>query len=167
MLRRLLNLPLTVASRAARAFQDREDARSRAQHNTAHDPGTLHMRAGPTPADPNTTVDDGSFAMDTVTVAALLGQKTPLAFVDVRPAEAFAAGTLPGASSMPLDEVGIRVSELPTDRMVIVCCDDSRQSLEATRFFRERGMEDTWYLSGGLRAWTRAGHALSAPAVKP
>lgn len=58
---------------------------------------------------------------------------------------------------MPLDTVGIRVSELPTDRMVIVTCENGAESLQATRFFRERGMEDTWFLSGGLAAWRKAG----------
>ena len=61
---------------------------------------------------------------------------------------------------MPLDTVGIRVSELPTDRMVVVVCEDGGQSLEATRFFRERGMEDTWVLAGGLGAWRKAGGTL-------
>jgi rhodanese-related sulfurtransferase len=164
MLRRLLNLPLTVASRAARAFQDREDARSREKYNTAHDPGSIHMRAGPTlaPRTGDSAGDsaDTAFSMDAAAIIALLNQTPAPAFIDVRPTAAFAAGSLPGASSIPLDETGIRVSELPRDRIAIVCCEDGVQSLAATRFFRERGMEDTWVLAGGIHAWKKAGHAL-------
>ena len=43
--------------------------------------------------------------------------------------------------------------ELP----VIVYCSDGARSLDAVRFFRERGMEETWALAGGLAAWTAAG----------
>ncbi len=164
MLRRLLNLPLTVANRAARAFQDREDAKSREKYNTARDPGSIHMRAGPTlaPGSGDSAGDsaDAALSMDAAAVAALISKTPAPAFVDVRSPAAFAAGSLPGASSMPLDETGIRVSELPSDRVVIVCCEDGVQSLAATRFFRERGMEDTWILAGGLQAWQKAGHAL-------
>lgn len=159
MLRRLLNLPITVASRAARAFQERQDAQTREKYNVAHDPGDLEMRGGPTYSG-ELPVEDSAWAMDVVTVKALLGQKTPLEFVDVRDAAAYGRGHMPGAGSMPLDTVGIRVSELPPDRMVIVTCEDGGQSLQAVRFFRERGMEDTWFLAGGLAAWTKAGGEL-------
>ena len=159
MLRRLFNLPITVASRAARAFQERQDAQTREKYNVARDPGDIEMRGGPTYSGELPT-EDSAWAMDVVTVKALLGQKTPLEFVDVRGSDAYGRGHMPAASSMPLDTVGIRVSELPSDRMVIVTCDDGALSLQAVRFFRERGMEDTWFLSGGLTAWTKAGGRL-------
>lgn len=159
MLRRLLNLPITVASRAARAYQERQDAQTREKYKVAHDPGDLEMRAGPTFSG-ELPPEDSAWAMDVVTVRALVGQRTPVAFVDVRSATDFGKGHMPGASLMPMDTVGIRVSELPSDRMVIVTCEEGRQSLEAVRFFRERGMEDTWFLSGGLSAWKRAGGEL-------
>ncbi|HNC97466.1 MAG TPA: rhodanese-like domain-containing protein [Myxococcota bacterium] len=162
MLRRLLNLPITVASRAARAFQERQDAQTREKYNVAHDPGDLEVRGGPTYSG-DVPEEDSAWAMDVVTVKALLGQKTPLEFVDVREAADYGRGHMAGATPMPLGTIGIRVSELPTDRMVIVTCEDGAQSLQAVRFFRERGMEDTWFLAGGLAAWVKAGGELARP----
>jgi hydroxyacylglutathione hydrolase len=104
--------------------------------------------------------EDSLYAMDVVTIKALLGQKTPLAFVDIRPESAWSQGSLEGAMGMPEDTVGIRVSELPTDRMVVVVCGDGKASARVVRFFRERGMEDTWFLAGGLNAWVQAANSL-------
>jgi DNA-binding transcriptional ArsR family regulator len=42
--------------------------------------------------------------------------------VDVRPAEEFAAGHLPGAASMPLAELERRIDELPRDREIVAYC---------------------------------------------
>src|SRR5690606_30010079 len=42
--------------------------------------------------------------------------------IDVRPATEFEAGHLPGAISMPLDELERRLQELPRDRDVVAYC---------------------------------------------
>lgn len=42
--------------------------------------------------------------------------------VDVRPAVEFAAGHLPGARNIPLDQLEERLSELPRDREVVAYC---------------------------------------------
>jgi rhodanese-related sulfurtransferase len=42
--------------------------------------------------------------------------------VDVRPGEEYAAGHIDGARSIPLDELGRRLAELPADREVVVYC---------------------------------------------
>ncbi len=152
MLRRLMNLPFSVASRAARAFQDREDARTREQYGVA--PDDLEMRAGPSGGG---DIDPSTVTLDTVTLLAMVSQKTPLAFVDLRDRAAFEGDHVEGAMHMPYDTVGIRVSELPTDRMVVAYGDGDRDALAATRFFRERGMDDTWMLAGGIAAWIKAG----------
>lgn len=46
----------------------------------------------------------------------------PLTVLDVRPAVEFAAGHIPGALSIPLEELGERLAELPEDTEVIVYC---------------------------------------------
>ena len=50
---------------------------------------------------------------------ALAGEVTVL---DVRPAEEYARGHLPGARSMPLGELARRLHELPTDREIVAYC---------------------------------------------
>jgi rhodanese-related sulfurtransferase/predicted transcriptional regulator len=42
--------------------------------------------------------------------------------IDVRPSEEFEADHIEGASSIPVDELGRRLSELPADREVIAYC---------------------------------------------
>lgn len=42
--------------------------------------------------------------------------------VDTRPAREFEAGHLPGARSIPLDELSRRLHEIPRDRDVVACC---------------------------------------------
>ncbi len=149
-----MNLPLTVASRVAKTFQDREDARLKEKYNTASDPGTIGIDrdiSGPR---------EGALAvemtMDAVAVLATMKSR-PIAFVDVREDALFSAGHIPGAMSMPLSTVGVRVSELAWDQVVVAYCEDGKKSAQAVAFFRERGMEDTFALNGGLGAWRAAG----------
>lgn len=153
-----MNLPLTVASRAAKTFQDREDARLKEKFGTASDPASIGIArdvAGPR---------EGALAVEmTMDAAAVLAtmKARNIAFVDVREDAPFAAGHIAGATSMPLSTVGVRVSELPWDQVVVAYCDDGKKSAQAVAFFRERGMEDTYLLTGGIAAWRAAGGGMS------
>src|ERR671932_377539 len=42
--------------------------------------------------------------------------------IDVRPPEEYDAGHIPGARSIPLEELESRLSELPSDREVVAYC---------------------------------------------
>lgn len=158
MFKRLINLPFSVATRAAKAFQDREDARLKEKYGTADDPGDVAISAAPAVA-PVTTgeVDLAACRMETAAALKAVNGKSPVAFVDVRSADRRRIGSIAGAVHMPMNEIGIRVSELPPDQLVIAFCDDGAESAKAVAFFRERGMEDTWWLAGGLAAWRAAG----------
>lgn len=54
----------------------------------------------------------------------LLGRiaRSEVTLVDTRPAEEYRAGHLPGARSMPLDELAGRVHEIPREREVVAYC---------------------------------------------
>jgi DNA-binding transcriptional ArsR family regulator/rhodanese-related sulfurtransferase len=54
----------------------------------------------------------------------LLGRilRGEVTLVDTRPAEEYQAGHLPGARSVPLDELARRVDEIPRDREVVAYC---------------------------------------------
>jgi rhodanese-related sulfurtransferase len=144
MLRRLINLPFAVAGKAARAFQEREDAKTRAQYGETRDPADIGVAS---------SAPDVAAADDSARIDVADAKRRDVVFVDVRKS---AAGGIPGAMHMPLDEIGIRVSELPPDRVVVVYCEDGRDSARAVAFFREREMEDTFWLGGGLAAWRAA-----------
>jgi rhodanese-related sulfurtransferase len=61
--------------------------------------------------------------------------------IDVRPAAEFEADHLPGAISMPLDELEGRLQELPRDRAVVAYCRGPYcvMSFDATALLRARG----------------------------
>lgn len=154
MLRRLMNLPLTVASKAAKAFQDREDARTKEKYGTAYDPGDVPT--GGEAAAPHVD-EQGTPEMGALEVMGEVQAGRAVAFVDVRDAGRWAGGHIRGAIHMPAGEINVRVSELPWDALVIAYCDDGKLSRQAVAFFRERGQEDTFVLAGGLGGWREAG----------
>jgi protein-disulfide isomerase/rhodanese-related sulfurtransferase len=57
--------------------------------------------------------------IDTSQLRQLLNGKTKPLFVDVRPAKEYAAGRIPGAINIPLDEMPQRWSTLPKDRVIV------------------------------------------------
>jgi rhodanese-related sulfurtransferase len=78
--------------------------------------------------------------------------------VDVRPADEFRAGHIPGAISVPLPELRRRFSEIPNDREVIAYCRGRYcvYSLEAVEMLRRKGYRAR-RAEEGLPDWKAAG----------
>ena len=72
--------------------------------------------------------------------------------VDVRSAGEFAAGNIPGAINVPLDEIRERLAELP-DAPLIVHCQVGQRGHTAARILSQSGL-DVRNLDGGYRTWT-------------
>jgi rhodanese-related sulfurtransferase len=156
MFRRLVNLPFSVATRAARAFQEREDAKLREKYGATQDPGDMANTHGP-PSAPKvySTLDPATIRMDAASVRGAQGQGRNVLLVDLR--ERRVGEGIPGALHMPLSEISTRVSELSDDQLVAAFSDDDASATQAVLFFRERGIEDSWVLPGGLARWKAAG----------
>lgn len=85
--------------------------------------------------------------------------------VDVRPALEYAAGHLPGARSLPLDELTARLPELPTEELIVTYCrgplcvyaDEALSQIVASG---RRGAR----LEEGVAEWRLAGYPVE-PAV--
>lgn len=71
--------------------------------------------------------------------------------IDVRTPEEFAAGSLPGALNIPVDELRERAGELPAGRLVVTCAVGQRGNT-AVRLLTHRGHEAV-NLDGGYRTW--------------
>jgi rhodanese-related sulfurtransferase/predicted transcriptional regulator len=78
-------------------------------------------------------------------------RRREVVLVDVRPSEEFEAGHIPGARSIPIEELEDRLAELPADHEVVAYCrgpfcayahDAVRQLHAAGR--RARRLEDGW-----------------------
>ena len=158
MLRRLVNLPFAVATRAAKAFQDREDARAREKYGATRDPGEIANSDRP-PSAPQvySTLDPASVRMDAAAVRAAQADGKRVVLVDVR--EHVSAPSIAGSLHMPLSEVSTRVSEF-SDEQTVVAWGTDGAATHAVLFFRERGVEDAWVLAGGVAAWRAAGGAV-------
>jgi len=79
--------------------------------------------------------------------------------VDVRPREEFDAGHLPGAVSMPLEEVRERIESLPRDKKVVAYCRGRYCVLshEAVRELRQHGISAARTVDG-IAEWKASGY---------
>jgi rhodanese-related sulfurtransferase/predicted transcriptional regulator len=77
--------------------------------------------------------------------------------VDVRPAEEYAAGHIPGAMSIPLDELADRLADLPGDVDVVAYCRGTNCVLahDAVRLLTAHGRRAT-RLTDGMLEWRLA-----------
>jgi rhodanese-related sulfurtransferase len=75
--------------------------------------------------------------------------------LDLRPAEAFAAGHLVGARNLPLDQLGKAGDTLKKykEKPVVVYCDTGANSGPAARKLAEQGFTKAVNLRGGIEAW--------------
>jgi rhodanese-related sulfurtransferase len=78
--------------------------------------------------------------------------------LDVRPAAEFAAGHVPGAVNIPIDELERRLSELPRRKEVVAYCRGPfcLMSFEAVQLLRRVGLKAR-RLKDGLPEWRMAG----------
>jgi rhodanese-related sulfurtransferase len=86
--------------------------------------------------------------------------------VDVRTGEEYAAGTLPGAVNVPLDELRRRVGELDPSKPTVVFCQIGLRGYLAQRILRQRGFEDVRTLKGGIAMAERFGLPVQRPRVR-
>ena len=87
-----------------------------------------------------------------------LRRKDDLLVLDVRPAEEYAAGHLPGAMSIPVAELKRRLKELPKNKEIVAYCRGSFCAFapEAARYLDKKGFR-TRVLDAGLPDWEAAG----------
>jgi rhodanese-related sulfurtransferase len=81
--------------------------------------------------------------------------------IDARPVEEYAAGHLPGAISMPVDELARRLDELPRSRMIVAYCRGPYCVLadDVLTVLSEQGRKVA-RLEEGVAEWQQAGLAL-------
>jgi len=79
--------------------------------------------------------------------------------IDVRPREEYENGHLPGAISVPLEELEERLDELPDDEEIVAYCRGPYclLSADAVEALREHG-RDAIRLEDGVREWQQRGY---------
>jgi rhodanese-related sulfurtransferase/DNA-binding transcriptional ArsR family regulator len=83
--------------------------------------------------------------------------------IDVRPAEEYAAGHIPGAVSIPLGELPARLGELPAATDIVAYCRGAYCVLapDAARLLRASGRAAR-HLAGGMLEWRLDGQPVAA-----
>jgi glyoxylase-like metal-dependent hydrolase (beta-lactamase superfamily II)/rhodanese-related sulfurtransferase len=90
------------------------------------------------------------------------GNSRDLVVLDIREAEAFRAGHVPGARHLPRGQLELRVNtELPDPTVrILACCELGKISTLAAATLRELGFLRATALDGGMTAWREAGFPL-------
>ena len=79
------------------------------------------------------------------------------AIVDVRPTQLYAAGHIPGAINIPLENLISQMGIIPAGQKVAVYCAIDTNAAFAVQTLRVYGGRDAFVLSGGIVAWQAAG----------
>ncbi len=114
----------------------------------------------PAPAAPAAPPVDVTNLPADVTVAqtkALLG-RPDVVILDVREQQEYDQGHIPGVKLIPTGQVQDRLSEIPTDKPVIVTCRSGNRSAAVTKLLREQGYTNVHNMEGGIVAWQGAGY---------
>ena len=83
-------------------------------------------------------------------------QMTDLQIVDVRNLGETAAGTIPGATIIPVGQLPSRLDELDVTKPTVVYCAGGYRSSVAASLLRQRGFADVSDILGGYAAWEEA-----------
>lgn len=85
-----------------------------------------------------------------------LAARSGMPLIDVREPDEFAAGRVPGARNIPLQQLLDRLPEVPADRPVAVICQSGRRSQQGAQALAAAGI-DAVTVDGGTAAWALAG----------
>jgi phage shock protein E len=97
--------------------------------------------------------------VDVATVAQIK-ERDDVVVIDVREPFEYEAGHIPGVTLIPMGEVPQRLSEIPTDKTVIVTCRTGNRSAEVTDYLRQQGFDNVHNMSGGIVDWQAAGYEI-------
>lgn len=83
-------------------------------------------------------------------------------FLDVRTPEEFDLGSLPEAVNIPHTEIRSRLSEIPTNRPIVVYCAMGVRGYLAERVLAQHGYPNIQNLTGGYKTWQAVTNELDA-----
>ncbi len=83
-----------------------------------------------------------------------------LLIVDVRSTSEYGQGHVPGAQSIPLQELESRADQLPREGDIYLICAVGGRSHRAATFLAAQGFQNPINILGGSRAWRDQGYRL-------
>lgn len=80
-------------------------------------------------------------------------QNQQVVFVDVRTADEYKQGHVPGAILIPLADLENRRNEIPKDKKVLLICRSGARSSQANIILQKYGFTNTYSVNGGMLEW--------------
>ena len=90
------------------------------------------------------------------------GPKAPIV-LDVRTADEYVAGHVPGSVNIPHDQLASRLAEVPKDRDVVLYCRSGRRVQMAADVLAGSGYARLEHLQGDMPAWSNQGRPVEKP----
>ena len=78
--------------------------------------------------------------------------------LDVRTPEEWDQVHIPGAYLIPLDELQVRIDEVPKYDGVVIYCRSGNRSRQALTLLQDAGFTNVYSLAGGIQDWIGAGY---------
>jgi rhodanese-related sulfurtransferase len=78
--------------------------------------------------------------------------------IDVRQADEYAAGHVPGSVHVTAGSLPDRLDELPRDKPIVTICASGMRASIAASLLRAAGFADVSWVASGTPAWEAAGH---------
>lgn len=79
----------------------------------------------------------------------MLDVRTPAEWLEIH---------IPGATLIPLDELGARMNELPADEIIVIYCRTGNRSSQALDILLKAGYSDVFSIENGIQDWITAGY---------
>jgi len=92
-----------------------------------------------------------------VQTAASVMDRDDVFMLDVREPSEYEAGHIPGVTLIPVGQVADRLSEIPTDKEVIISCHSGARSARIFDYLVQQGYTNVHNMEGGIVAWQSAG----------
>ncbi|MDD7304583.1 MAG: FAD-dependent oxidoreductase [Bacteroidaceae bacterium] len=86
-----------------------------------------------------------------------------ITLLDVRTADEYELGTIPGAVNLPVDEMRDRIHEIPTDRPIWIFCGVGLRGYLASNLLKDMGYQDVRNLVGGIKTYRAATSIVETP----
>jgi rhodanese-related sulfurtransferase len=96
-----------------------------------------------------------------------LGKDTKILVIDVRSPQEFAAGHIPGAVNIPLDELARKLDEMkvPKDTTLVTMCEHGGRSSRAALELQKLGYPTASFCT--LESWKKCGYKIETGDAKP
>ncbi len=95
---------------------------------------------------------------DTISVAEAAVKRDAGAFIlDVRTSDEWNTVHIPGATLIPLDQLGARLNEVPRDKEVVVVCHSGNRSTQGRDILKNAGYSQVTSMAGGMNQWQATG----------